>query len=436
MCKMRFPGRIRSAMDILELMAEQHLPASIALSQWARGNRYAGSTDRAVIGHLVFDVMRQYSSLAALMNSNEPRALVLSCLSLAWDMETAEISALCDGSQFAPEPLSEEESAFLDKGLTDDLPDCVRGDYPAWLEDSFAKLFGDNAVAEGQAMSQRAPVDLRVNRLKARKDKMLRALEKFGVTPTPYSPVGLRIAPPQKDKKSPNVEADRTHGKGQFEIQDEGSQIVSFMAGAKPGLQVMDLCAGAGGKTLALAALMENKGQVYAYDKDAARLRPIFERVRRANVRNIQVLEAGDEEQLRMQYAGKMDIVLVDAPCSGTGTWRRKPDAKWRLTPEALQQRQQQQRDVLSLAKVMPKAGGRMVYVTCSILPQENDEQIDAFLADNPDFKVIDWQKQWEANLETDMPETATNSRHGLTLTPRQHGTDGFYICVMERSAS
>ncbi len=433
---MRFSGRIRSAMDIIELMAEQHLPASIALSQWARGNRYAGSTDRAVIGHLVFDVMRQYSSLAALMDSNAPRALVLSCLSEAWGMKTDEIAELCDGSQFAPEALTEEERAFLDKGLPKDLPDCVRGDYPAWLEESFAALFGNKAVEEGQAMSQRAPVDLRVNLLKGNKEKVKRALEKFGVTETPLSPVGLRVAPPEKDKKSPKVEADRSHGKGQFEIQDEGSQIVSYMAGAKPGSQVLDLCAGAGGKTLALAAMMENKGQVYAYDKDASRLRPIFERVRRANVRNIQVLEAGDEEQLRAQYAGRMDVVLVDAPCSGTGTWRRKPDAKWRLTPEALEQRQQQQRDVLALAKVMPKAGGKMIYVTCSILPQENDDQIDAFLAENPEFSVIDWQQQWQDTLGTEMPESAANNRHGLTLTPRKHGTDGFYICVMQRAAS
>ncbi len=431
---MKFSGRIRSAMDILELMAEQHLPASIALSQWARGNRYAGSTDRAVIGHLVYDVMRQYSSFSALMDSIAPRALVLSCLSLGWDMSTSDIAELCDGSQWAPEALSSEEIAFLDKGLDPNLPDYVQGNYPQWLEESFKNLFGDRAIEEGRAMSLRAPVDLRVNRLKGKKDKVQKALEKFGVTETPFSPVGLRIAPPQKDKKSPNVEADRTHGKGQFEIQDEGSQIVSYMSGAKPGLQVLDLCAGAGGKTLALAALMENKGQVYAYDKDAARLRPIFERVRRANVRNIQVLEAGDEEQLRMQYAGKMDIVLVDAPCSGTGTWRRKPDAKWRLTPEALVQRQEQQRDVLSLAKVMPKAGGRMVYVTCSILPQENDDQIDAFLEQNKDFKVINWQSQWEAHIETEMPTLQTNTKHGLTLTPHQHGTDGFYICVMERA--
>ena len=214
---------------------------------------------------------------------------------------------------------------------------------------------------------RRAPIDLRVNTLKADRDKVLKALRRFEPTPTPHSPVGVRIAPAEGPGRTPHLEAEPGHGKGWYEVQDEGSQLATLLSGAGPRQQVIDLCAGAGGKTLGLAALMENTGQLYAYDADPLRLRPIFERLKRAGVRNVQVLPPGEREALA-KLAGKMDLVLIDAPCTGSGVWRRRPDAKWRLSPGMLEARLAEQRAVLDEGAGLVKPGGRLAYITCSVL--------------------------------------------------------------------
>ena len=198
---------------------------------------------------------------------------------------------------------------------------------------------------------------------------------------------GVRIEQAPGPGKSPHVEAEPGHGKGWYEVQDEGSQLATLLSGAKPRQQVIDLCAGAGGKTLGLAALMENTGQLYAYDTDRMRLRPIFERLKRAGVRNVQVLPAGDREALA-KLDGRMDLVLIDAPCTGSGVWRRRPDAKWRLSPQMLEARLAEQRAVLDEGAALVKPGGRLAYITCSVLPSENRDQVDAFLARQPEFRL------------------------------------------------
>jgi len=278
----------------------------------------------------------------------------------------------------------------------------------------------------------RAPVDLRVNGLKATREKVLKAFEKFGGKETTLSPFGVRIPAPAGPAKSPNVEADTAHGKGWFEVQDEGSQLAALLAGAGPREQVLDLCAGAGGKSLAMAAGMQNTGQIYAYDASRSQLRPIFERLKRAGVRNVQVMEAGDEAALS-NIAGRFDLVFVDAPCTGSGTWRRRPDAKWRLKPEAIELRLAEQRAVLSLAAPMVKPGGRLVYVTCSVLSQENGEQVAAFLDQHPEFKLTPISAHWETRIGGEMPASADGAPETMLLTPGSHGTDGFFIAVLER---
>jgi 16S rRNA (cytosine967-C5)-methyltransferase len=198
---------------------------------------------------------------------------------------------------------------------------------------------------------------------------------------------------------------------------------------------VLDLCAGAGGKTLALAALMQNTGQLYAYDADRNQLKPIFERIKRANVRNVQVLRAGDETALAA-LGPRFDVVLADAPCTGTGTWRRRPDAKWRLKPEALAARQAEQRSVLDRAASLVKPGGQIVYVTCSILPEENVLQVAAFLEKHGDFHVVPTADAWAAVGQTgEVPASADGSPDTLLLTPGRHGTDGFFIAVLARAS-
>ena len=265
----------------------------------------------------------------------------------------------------------------------------MRGDFPDWLEPSFARAFGEAAAEEGAALARRAPVDLRVNTLKADREKVLKALARFCAEPTPLSPIGVRLPAPEGPGRQPNVEAETGHGKGWYEVQDEGSQIAALMAGAGPRQQVLDICAGAGGKTLAFAAAMRNTGQIYAYDDEAVRLRPIFERLKRAGVRNAQVLPAGDAAALTA-LGPRFDLVFVDAPCTGTGAWRRRPDAKWRLKPANLAQRQERAaRRARRSAAPLVKPGGRLVYVTCSVLPEENGDQVAGFLANHPELRDV-----------------------------------------------
>lgn len=283
-------------------------------------------------------------------------------------------------------------------------------------------------------MARRAPADLRVNTLKSTPEKVLKALASFGAEPCSLSPIGVRVPPPVGAQRTPNLQAEAAFQAGWFEIQDEGSQIAALLSGAGPRKQVLDLCAGAGGKTLALAALMQNTGQIYAYDADRNQLKPIFERIKRAGVRNVQVLRAGDEVAVDA-LGPRFDVVLADAPCTGTGTWRRRPDAKWRLKPEALNARMAEQQSVLKRAASLVKPGGQLLYVTCSILPEENTGQIAWFLEGNPEFSVIPTAEVWKVAFASEPPPSADARTDTLLLTPNRHGTDGFFIAALGRKA-
>ena len=427
------PGaRIRAAIEVLEVIAGQHRPASTALGDWGRSHRFAGSSDRAAIGTLVFDALRHRNSFAWRMGSDAPRALAVAAAPAALGLTSEELVRLADGSEYGIAPLSPEEVAGLSRGVPVDAPLHIAADIPEWLAASFKEVFGDRAAEEGQALSQRAPIDLRINSLKATREKVLRALSRFAPEATRLSPLGVRIAAPTAGGKAPNVEADGAHGKGWFEVQDEGSQIAALIAGASPREQVLDLCAGAGGKTLAMAAGMHNTGQIYAYDASRSQLRPIFERLKRAGARNVQVLEAGNETALS-ELAGRFDLVLVDAPCTGSGTWRRRPDAKWRLKPEAVEKRVEEQRAVLQLAAPLVKPGGRLAYVTCSVLPVENSDQVGWFIEQHPQFALSPIAPRWEESIGGAMPVSAGGEQDTLLLTPALHGTDGFFIAMLER---
>ena len=430
---MRQGARIQSAIDVLEEIERGHRPAHLVLGDWGRANRFAGSGDRAAIGNLVFDVLRRRASTAWKMGSDTPRALALGALSLAWELPGETIESWCDGSKYSAAPLSQSEKSALESEPDSGAPAWVRGDYPEWLSGEFDQVFGERAAEEGAALARRAPIDLRVNTLKANRDKLLESLKSYHTKPTPYSPIGLRIPAPEGPARSPHVEAAAAHGRGHFEVQDEGSQLAALLTGAASGDQVMDLCAGAGGKTLALAALMDNHGQIHAYDSDRLRLRRIFERLKRAGVRNTQVLEAGDDSALQA-LADKMDIVLVDAPCTGSGVWRRRPDAKWRVREEALGKRVEEQRTALDRAADLVKPGGRLAYVTCSVLARENGQQVTAFLERFPDFELRPYDANWRQTIGSEPPASADGRQAGaLLLTPASHGTDGFFIAVMDR---
>jgi len=429
---MRAGARIAAAAEVLDDILNRHRPASTALADWGRAHRFAGSGDRAAIGTLVFDALRRRASIAAQMGADTPRALALGAAPRALGLTAEEVVRSADGSEHALAALSEAEAEALAGALPADAPAAVAGDIPAWLEPSFARAFGEGTKSEGAALAARAPIDLRVNPLKATREKVLKALARYGAEATRYSPLGVRVPAPEGAAKSPHLEAETAHGKGWFEVQDEGSQIAALLAGAKPRMQVLDLCAGAGGKTLALASVMQNTGQIYAYDADKKQLRPIFERLKRAGVRNVQVLEAGDEAGLAA-LGERFDLVLVDAPCTGSGTWRRKPDAKWRLKAGNVPERQAEQRRVLELGARLTKPGGSLVYVTCSVLPEENRDQVEAFLAGHGEFAVQPYGEAWAERIGGEAPASADGRSDTLQLTPARHATDGFFIALMRR---
>lgn len=429
---MKSGGRIAAAIEVLNEVVNRHQPIAIALADWGKAHRFAGSGDRNAIGGIVYDALRKRASIAYAFGENSPRALALGAAGGALAMTPDEVIAACDGQNHAPDPLSEAEQAGLVNSV-DSAPDHVRANIPEWLWADFTKTFGAAAVAEGQAMAERAPADIRVNTLKATQEKVLKALASFEAVASPISPIGVRVPPPKGPARTPNLQAEAAFQAGWCEIQDEGSQIAAALAGAGARMQVLDLCAGAGGKTLALAAAMQNTGQIYAFDEDRNRLKPIFERVKRAGVRNVQILRAGDTAALEALGA-RFDVVLADAPCTGSGTWRRRPEAKWRLKINNIADRQKQQREVLAQAARMVKTGGKLVYVTCSILPQENGDQIAAFLAENKGFSQVRVAEAWAATMPGEAPQSADGSADHLVLSPARHGTDGFFISVLKRS--
>ncbi|MEZ5925108.1 MAG: RsmB/NOP family class I SAM-dependent RNA methyltransferase [Hyphomicrobiaceae bacterium] len=426
---MKPAGRLAAAIEVLTEILERHRPASEALGDWGKAHRFAGSGDRAAIGNLVYDALRRKASAAAQMGADTPRAIALATAGIAWDLRPEEVIALADGSEHAPPPTTDEERAGLSTPVLASVPDHTLADVPAWAWPSFVKAFGTEAVRAGRAMAERAPADLRVNTLKSTVEKVERSLRSFGPERTPLSPTGLRVPAPKGPGRTPNLLVEAAFHAGWFEIQDEGSQIaarLAFAAHPKAG-QILDLCAGGGGKSLALAALKENRGQIYAFDADKHRLAPIYQRLKRAGVRNVQIRPPGPAAL--DDLAGKMDLVLVDAPCSGTGTWRRRPDAKWRLSADAVSRRMAEQRQILETARRHVKPGGALVYVTCSVLPEENGDQIAAFRQAHPDATPLDLASLW-ASISSAPPPQGLDSGH-LQLAPHSDGTDGFFVAAL-----
>lgn len=428
---MRLAGRVAAAIEILNDIFTQHRPSSEALKDWGKAHRFAGSTDRHAIGTLVYDVLRRRNTASARMGDGRPRALALGVLRDVWNMSVSDIETLCT-EQFGPGVLTAKEKTALERELRGDMPSHIRGDYPEWLEPSLVAVFGDRAAEEGAALSMRAPIDMRVNTLKASREQLLEAFEKHNAVAGPLSPFSVRIESTGIDTRNVNVEVEPAHGLGWFEVQDSASQVAALLSGVQPGESVIDICAGAGGKTLALAAMMKGKGRLVAHDQDKHRLRPIFERVNRSGAINIEIVAA--DEGAKLSEMGGFDCVLIDAPCTGSGAWRRKPDAKWRLQPKQLEQRQKDQRDVLEQGAALVKAGGRLIYITCSVLSEENTAQVKAFLARNKNFKIIPYTEQWKHAIGGEPPISADGSANTLLLTPAQHGVDGFFIAVMQKT--
>ena len=427
---MKSAGRVAAAIEVLADVVERNRPVQDALKDWGLAHRFAGSGDRAAIGNLVFDALRWFMSSAYRMDDESPRAVILATLGYRWAWGPHGLTQAFQGDKFAPSALTDTEMEHLTQDRLPNAPHWVKADIPAWTEDSFKANFDDEWLTEAQALAARAPIDLRVNLGKSDREKVIKALHRFSPQPTLLSPMGIRLSPGSGFDRAPNVLVEAGYQKGWFEVQDEASQIAALMVYARPGEQVLDLCAGAGGKTLALSDAMQNSGQIHAFDSDRQRLAPIHERLKRAGSRNVQV--HGSHEDIS-HLEGKMDRVLVDAPCTGSGTWRRRPDAKWRLSEQAMEKRLGEQASVLAQGAKFVRKGGYLLYVTCSVFPEENELQVASFLEHNKAFELVSLGEVWEDIIGFGKLQPWSVDACSVTLTPASTNTDGFYISVMER---
>ncbi len=481
---MRLSGKISAAIEILADFNARRVPLKTAIADWSRHNRYAGAKDRAWISGLCLDVLRKRNSLAASMGEETPRALAFGALRFLWATPVDELSEAAAEEPHGPGALTETELKTFQRSEfpspprgeggpkgrmrgkeahkdTEEylpphpellrnsdlspmgrgggnLPPHIVGDFPEWLTPHIVRVFGEDAGAAMAQLAERADVDLRVNTLKATPEKALAALKSVKGAAVPILTTAARIAAPDPSQKAPAVTVIPAFNKGWVEVQDLSSQIAAAAAGAVQGLQVLDYCAGGGGKTLALAAMMENTGQLYAYDRDPRRLKPLFHRAKRAGVRNLQIRSPAGDETFD-DLADKMDVVFVDAPCSGAGAWRRHPDTKWRLTEKQLATRINEQDAVLREAARFVKPGGRMIWVTCSFLMEENEDRLAAFLDQHEDFArtpVLDAVAT--SGLLTDEGRAVlapcVTDDGALRLTPDKLRGDGFFVAVLQRS--
>ncbi len=417
-------------------MAQGRQPAETVLKAWGAANRYAGSKDRRAIADHVYKVLRARGRLSWIMGGREDgRALVIGSLHAIDGLSVEEIEALHSGDGYGPRPLSKQERSRITAGQGE-VPGWVAAGLPEFVVEDFKATFGDRWAEEAHAlMTPRAPIDLRVNDAAATVEEVEAELRAAGleVSRTPWSVLGLRVP----SEPPPNIQALDGFKAGKFEIQDEGSQVVCWLAGAQPGQTVVDYCAGGGGKTLGLAQAMTGQGKLIAADVVNKRLENIRPRLKRAGVEAELVLIGQNGGGLEA-VNGQADLVLVDAPCSGSGTWRRRPEDAWRLTTEEVEKLHALQVRILSQATKLVKPGGRLVYVTCSLLARENEASVDAFEAANPEFRPVPVADllsapQLSDAARTKLAELASGAR--LRLSPATADTDGFFAAVYQRAA-
>lgn len=418
-------ARAQAAIEILAKLDETQQAADRYLREWARAHRYAGSKDRAWLRDRVYDVLRHRASFGWRMGGGDTRAAIIASL-IAEGKSADELERIFTGEGYGPPALNEDEKRAILTPPDSPPPDYVRGDYPLWLEPELTRAFGTRVVEEMQAMQGRAPVDLRVNTLRAERSVLLTGLEGLDIKcePTPYSPWGIRIPSAEGLSALQHTQFFQT---GAFEFQDEASQIASLLCAVKPGQSVLDLAAGGGGKSLAIAAAMGNSGEILAFDDKPERLRDVGARARRAGA---SIIKIADRRSGPAWGTGQFDIVLVDAPCSGTGTWRRNPELKWCLTPDRLQGLIGTQTWLIDDGARHTVPGGRLVYATCSLLPSENEDVIEAFLARHPNFHRLDAGEIWGSLGFMAPPGMAREFR----ASPLKGGTDGFFAAVLQRT--
>lgn len=426
-------ARIASTIDLFSIVLDKHAPMDVTARDWFRARKFIGSKDRAEIADRLYRIMRHRARYQWWLEQNNldfnARNLVIT--DCAFHDDKAEERLFSGGGKYAAEGLNSDEQTYLNmlagqKIEHKDMPEAARLEIPDWALDKLKQRFGDGLEQEMLAMQEPAALDIRVNTLLTTKEQAKESLttDKVEYEDSQYSPFGLRI------KGKPYLAKTKAFHKGWVEIQDEGSQLISLLCDAKPGMRVMDYCAGGGGKTLALAAMMENKGSIVAADIDKRRLEKGKKRYRKAGVHNVEMKPLEDEQVKKWFKRQKetFDVVLVDAPCSSSGTWRRNPDIRWHFYGPSLDEILTLQTQILEKVAKCVKPGGKLVYATCSLFTQENEEQVERFLSSHPDYSLIPLSKAWP--LDT-MPPCGEDM---MRLSPGQHNTDGFFTAVLQRS--
>lgn len=423
------PNLIRQAAVVLSNLLDFNSPADAKLGEFFRNNRDLGTKDRAFVAESVYGVLRRLRFLSTVTanDENDPddaRKLILAWLLRVQGMSIRELETVLTEQQ-------KEWAHTIKAKSTDNLPLAVQADVRDWLWEKLVAQYGEaEALTIARSMHEQATLDLRVNTIKGDRDEVMAKFiaentsGETNISPTPFSPVGIRM--PSRLNISRHV----LFTEGKIEVQDEGSQLLAHLVAPKRGMMVADFCAGAGGKTLAMGALMRNTGRLYAFDVSEKRLHNLGQRLKRSGLSNLnaQVISSENDQKLK-RLNGKFDRVLVDAPCSGLGTLRRNPDLKWRQTPDDVRELTQKQTSILTRAAKLTKAGGRLVYATCSLLKDENEQIAEQFLSQHADFKLV------PANEILKQQQIELDTGEYLKLLPHLHQTDGFFAAVFEKIA-
>lgn len=424
------PNLIRQAAVVLSNLLTFSGPADAKLGEFFRNNRELGTKERAFVAESVYGVLRRLRYLSTVTanaedDPDDARKLILAYLLRVQGMSIRELEPMLNEQQ-------KEWALMIKAKPTDNLPLAVQADVRDWLWDKLVDQYGEaEALAIARSMHEQATLDLRVNTIKGDRDEVLAKFLAENTSAnnsfekTPYSPVGIRMP------NRMNIGRHVLFTEGKIEVQDEGSQLLAFLVAPKRGMMVADFCAGAGGKTLAMGALMRNTGRLYAFDVSEKRLHNLGQRLKRSGLSNLQAQLIGSETDPKLKRLnGKFDRVLVDAPCSGLGTLRRNPDLKWRQTPEDVAELNIKQGNILARAAKLTKVGGRLIYATCSLLRDENENIAEQFLASHPDFKLLN------AAEILSQQQIALDTGPYLKLLPHLHHSDGFFAAVFEKQSN
>ena len=406
---MQLSAKYQAVLEIMQKVWQDQYPADNIIKEYLRNRKYIGSKDRKFITNTVWDIIRHRSRLEFDTDCCEPRMLLLAYL----QQREEDLDIAADGSEYGLATINKEEKTHLANLNQAVYPEHIEKECPKWL---YEKI---NSPALVESLNTTATADIRVNFISREDAKNKLQKEGLFFSFSPYSPYGLRSS------ERINLQNCIAYQNGEIEVQDESSQLGAVLCDVRPDMRVIDYCCGGGGKSMLLGMLMNNKGEILAHDKNPQRMHGLASRADRLKIKNLKIIE-------KLKPTDVFDRFVIDAPCSGSGTWRRSPDAKYRLTPKQLKSIEQAQAEILDIAPQHIKDNGRIIYMTCSVLPEENEVQIESFLKKHPQWTTVNMQKLWERKLELPYP---FNETRWLKCSPLTTQTDGFFVCVLQKSS-